>query len=105
MDGQLVNLDGNGSRVAPFIFGPKNVLVVVGMNKVTDTVEEAVKRVRTIAAPMNQQRFLRATPCTVTGSCGNCLSEDCICNQLVITRHCSPMGRIKIIVIGENLGF
>lgn len=105
LDGQLVNLDGNGSRVAPFIFGPKNVLVVVGMNKVTDTVEEAVKRVRTVAAPMNQQRFLRSTPCTVTGSCGNCLSEDCICNQLVITRHCSPMGRIKIISIGENLGF
>ena len=78
LDGQLVNLDGNGSRVAPFIFGPKNVLVVVGMNKVTDTVEEAVKRVRTVAAPMNQQRFLRATPCTVTGSCGNCLSEGAV---------------------------
>ena len=104
LDGQMVNIDGYGNRVAAIIYGPKSVLVIVGMNKVVDTLEEAVSRARTVAAPANQQRFQRNTPCTVTGACADCKSEDCICNQIVITRHCRPVGRIKFILVGEDLG-
>lgn len=104
LDGQMVNIDGTGNRVAALIYGPKTVLVIAGMNKVTDTLEEAVRRARTVAAPANQQRFRRNTPCTVTGACGDCKSESCICNQIVITRHCRPVGRIRFILVGEDLG-
>lgn len=105
LDGQMVNIDGGGNRVAAIIFGPKTVLVIAGMNKVEETLEAAVKRARTVAAPMNQQRFLLNNPCTVTGTCSDCKSETCICNQIVITRHCRPAGRIKFILVGEELGF
>lgn len=104
LDGQMVNIDGTGNRVAATIYGPKMVLIIAGMNKVEESLEAAVRRARTIAAPMNQQRFLRNTPCTVTGLCGDCKSEDCICNQIVITRHCRPAGRTKFILVGEDLG-
>ena len=105
MDGQMVSIDGNGNRAAALIYGPKTVIVVAGMNKVADTLEQAYQRARTIAAPMNQQRFLQATPCTTTGSCADCKSEKSICNQIVITRNCRPAGRIKFIIVGESLGF
>lgn len=105
LDGQMINIDGNGNRVAAIIYGPKNVLVIAGMNKVCDTIEDAVQRVRTVAAPMNQQRFQGKTPCTVTGACADCVSENCICNQIVITRNCRPAGRIKFILVGEELGY
>lgn len=105
LDGQMVNIDGNGNRVAAILFGPKSVLVIAGMNKVMDSLESAVKRARNVAAPMNEQRFLGNTPCAVTGVCADCKSEDCICNQIVITRHCRPAGRIKFILVGEELGF
>lgn len=106
LDGQMVNIDGTGNRVAATIYGPKTVLVIAGMNKVEDTLEDALRRARTIASPMNCQRFAgKHTPCAVTGSCGDCKSEDCICNQIVITRHCRPVGRIKFIIVGEELGF
>lgn len=105
LDGQMVNIDGTGNRVAAIIYGPKIVLVVAGMNKVVDTLDEAVRRARTVAAPMNNQRFDNDNPCSVTGTCGNCKNEKCICNQIVITRHCRPAGRIKFILVGEDLGF
>ena len=105
LDGQMVNIDGSGNRVGAIIYGPKNVLVIAGMNKVMDTVEDALHRARTIAAPMNKQRFPNGTPCDVTGSCANCKAEGSICNQIVITRNCRPAGRIKFILVGEDLGF
>lgn len=105
LDGQMVNVEGTGNRAAAIIYGPKTVLVIAGMNKVEDTLESAVHRARTVAAPANQQRFLGNTPCTVTGSCADCKSDDCICNQIVITRNCRPAGRIKFILVGEDLGF
>ena len=105
MDGQMVNIDGNGNRVAAIIYGPANVLVIAGMNQVCDTLEDAMHRARTVAAPMNQQRFLGSTPCTQTGMCGDCLSDNCICNQIVITRNSRIPGRIKYILVGEELGF
>ncbi|MBO4937897.1 MAG: lactate utilization protein [Oscillospiraceae bacterium] len=104
LDGQMVNIDGTGNRVAPIVYGPRNVLVVAGMNKVSDSLEDALSRARTIAAPMNKQRFPNQTPCEVTGTCGDCKTEGCICNQILVTRHCRPAGRIKFILIGEDLG-
>ncbi|MBQ6831247.1 MAG: lactate utilization protein [Oscillospiraceae bacterium] len=104
LDGQMVNIDGTGNRVAATIYGPEKVLVIAGMNKVEDDLEAAVRRARTVAAPMNQQRFMKKNPCSVTGSCADCKSESCICNQIVITRHCRPTGRIVFILVGETLG-
>lgn len=105
LDGQMVNIDGLGNRTAAIIFGPKTVLVIAGMNKVMDTLDAAVNRARTVAAPMNKQRFDGDTPCAVTGACADCKSEKCICNQIVITRGCRPAGRIKFILVGQDLGF
>lgn len=105
MDGQMVNIDGNGNRVAAIIYGPGSVVVIAGMNKVTDDLESAITRARTVAAPINQQRFGLNNPCTVTGTCADCKSETCICNHIVTTRHCRPVGRIKFILVGEELGF
>lgn len=104
-DGQLYNIDGTGNRVAALIFGPKQVLVIVGMNKVEPTLEAAITRARSVASPMNMQRFSKKTPCALTGMCADCLSPDSICNQMVRTRRCAPAGRIKVILVGENLGF
>jgi len=104
-DGQLVNIDGYGNRTAAMIFGPKQVIVAAGMNKVAKTYEDAVVRARTIAAPLNMQRFPNLkTPCSETGTCANCLSPDTICSFFVTTRFCKPAGRIKVILIGTDLG-
>ena len=105
LDGQMVNIDGTGNRVAAIIYGPKQVLVIAGMNKVEDSLEDAIRRARTVASPMNNQRFSNDNPCSFTGACADCKSETCICNQIVITRHCRPAGRIKFILVGEDLGF
>lgn len=105
MDGQMVTIDGTGNRLAAICYGPGTVLAIVGMNKVTDTLEEAIRRARTVAAPMNKQRFPLQTPCEVTGTCADCKSEQCICNQILITRHCRPVGRIRFVLVGEDLGF
>ena len=105
MDGQMVNIDGTGNRVAAIVYGPKSVIVIAGMNKVEETLEAAVLRARNVAAPMNQQRFLRDAPCSTTACCSDCKSDGCICNQILITRNCRPDGRIKFILVGENLGF
>ena len=105
LTGEMVNIDGMGNRVAAICYGPKSIVVIAGMNKVVDTVEDAVRRARTVAAPMNKQRFPAETPCLVTGSCADCNVPGCICNQIVITRNCRPAGRIKIVLVGESLGF
>ena len=104
LDGQMVNIDGNGNRVAAIVYGPKSIIVVAGMNKVEDTLEAAVNRARTVAAPANNMRFGNDNPCSVTGACANCKNEKCICNQILITRNCRPVGRIKFILVGEDLG-
>ena len=104
MEGEMVNIDGNGNRVAAIVYGPKQVLVIAGMNKVMDTLEEAMRRARTVAAPMNKQRFGGGTPCSVTGKCGDCKSDTCICNQILITRNSRIPGRIQFILVGEELG-
>ena len=104
-DGQLVNVDAYGNRVAAMTFGPKQVIVVAGMNKVCKTVMDAANRARTIAAPANKQRLPNLkTPCSETGACEDCLSPDSICTYIVRTRQCKPKGRIKVILIGKDLG-
>ena len=104
-DGQLVNIDGNGNRVAALIYGPANVIVICGINKMTKTVEDAYTRAHTVAAPINAQRFDLGTPCTKNGTCGDCIGDGCICAYAVTTRVCRPAGKIKVIVVGEELGF
>ena len=104
-DGQLFNIDGMGNRVAALCYGPKNILVIAGMNKVVKTAEDAYSRARNYAAPANNQRFANSkAPCSLTGECANCLNPDSICNQFVLTRQSRPEGRIKVILVGEELG-
>lgn len=103
-DGQLVNIDGTGNRVAALCFGPKKVIVVAGMNKVAAGLDGAIARARHVAAPANAQRFNGKTPCAMNGQCGDCRSPDCICADIVITRFNRFPGRIKVVLVGEDLG-
>lgn len=104
LDGELVNIDGAGNRVACLSFGPNEVIVVAGMNKVVSNVEEGIARSRNFAAPPNTVRLGCDTPCAKIGQCGNCLN-DTICCQIVVTRACRVPGRIKVILVGEELGY
>ena len=104
-DGVIVNIDGNANRVSAIAQGPKHVLFIVGMNKVCDDVDGAMKRARNVAAPINAQRFGLSTPCTKTGICMNCKSPDTICCQFLITRYSRHEGRIHVILVNDNLGF
>lgn len=104
-DGILVNIDGNSNRVAAIAYGPAHVLMIVGMNKVAKDVDAAIYRARNEAAPINTQRFPIETPCKKTGSCMNCMSKDTICCQFLTTRFSRHKGRIKVILVGEDLGF
>ncbi|MBR6224356.1 MAG: lactate utilization protein, partial [Firmicutes bacterium] len=102
-DGILVNIDGNSNRVSAIAHGPKKVVFIVGMNKVCSDVDGALKRARTVAAPINAQRFGIVTPCTQTGSCMNCKSADTICCNFLITRYSRHTGRIHVILVDESL--
>ncbi len=104
-DGILVNIDGNSNRVSAICQGPRKVLFIVGMNKVCDDVDGAMKRARNVAAPINAQRFGLDTPCAKTGSCMNCKSPDTICCQFLITRFSRHEGRIHVILVNDSLGF
>ena len=104
-DGVLVNIDGNANRVSAIAFGPRKVIFIVGMNKVTKDVDAAMKRARNEAAPINAQRFGLDTPCAKTGSCMNCKSPDTICCQFLITRYSTHKDRIHVILVDEQLGF
>ncbi len=104
-DGELLNLDGTGNRVASLIFGPRNVIVIAGKNKITPDIDAAYTRVRQVAAPRNAQRFPIHTPCKKTGKCADCLSPDTICVSLVRTRFSRQKGRVKVVLIDEDYGF
>lgn len=104
-DGILVNIDGAGNRVAAMCYGPKSVIIIAGMNKLCPTVEAAEERVHNTAAVKNAERFgLTKTGCSV-GRCSDCLSDECMCSYVVKTRRSKVKGRIKIILVGEELGF
>ena len=103
-DGQLFNIDGKGNRLAALVYGPESVIIIAGMNKVVQNMDAAYNRVRGYAAPANAQRFDIDTPCKKIGECADCLSASTICAQFVQTRICKPAGRIKVVLIGEELG-
>jgi len=105
MDGELVNIDGRGNRIAAMSFGPKNVIVVAGMNKVVATVEDAISRAKNYAAPLNSMRLAKKTSCASTGRCDDCFESGCICSYTVITRRSPVKGRIKVFLVGETLGY
>ncbi len=104
-DGILVNNDGNSNRVSCIAQGPKKVIFIVGMNKVCDDLDSAMKRARNVAAPINAQRFEVKTPCKETGKCFDCKSPDTICCQFLITRYSRHTGRIHVLLVNDNLGF
>ena len=104
-DGIIVNIDGNANRVSAIAQGPKHVLFIVGMNKICDDVDGAMKRARNVAAPINAQRFDLSTPCKKTGACFDCKSPDSICCQFLITRFSRIPDRIHVILVNDDLGF
>ncbi|MDO5344298.1 MAG: lactate utilization protein [Lachnospiraceae bacterium] len=104
-DGELVNVDGTGNRAAALVYGPDHVLILAGMNKVEPNLPAAIDRVHHTAAPANAIRLGLHTPCAKTGSCADCLSPDCICAHTVITRYNRIPGRIKVLLVGEALGY
>jgi len=103
-DGVIVNIDGNGNRVAAITWGPKKVIFVVGLNKVAQTVEAALSRARGTASPVNAARFDIKTPCQVDGVCHNCNSPESICNYVHFLRN-SPRRRHVVVLVGESLGY
>ncbi len=104
-DGQLVNLDMIGNRVAALSFGPQHVFVLVGRNKYVANLNDAMYRIKNYAAPINTLRLGKKTPCTRTTFCEECKSPDRICNVWTIHEKSFPRGRIKIILINQDLGF
>ncbi len=105
LEGELINIDGTGNRVSALIYGPDQVIILAGMNKVASGRRTGIDRVKNIASPPNAIRLDRKTPCAMTGACQDCYSPDCICSNTVITRRTPVPGRIKIILIGEELGY
>ena len=104
LDGELINIDGRGNRVSFLIYGPEQVIVVAGMNKVVSNVEDGIRRVHDLATPPNAVRLNRDTPCAKTGRCAGCLPNT-ICCQTVVTRASMIPGRIKVVLVGETLGY
>ncbi len=105
-DGLIVNVDGNGNRVAAITFGSKNVIFVVGLNKVAQNIDAALARARSFAAPVNMARFTNLdTPCKHDGVCHNCKSPDSICNYIHIMRNSHPAKRHTVVLVGEDLGY
>lgn len=104
-DGIMFNIDGIGNRVAATVFGPDKVILLVGMNKIVKTREDAYSRMRNIASPANSVRLNKDTPCGLTGECADCQSEGCICSYIVEMRHNMVKDRINVILIGEDMGF
>ncbi|MFR6317327.1 MAG: lactate utilization protein, partial [[Clostridium] innocuum] len=105
VDGKLFNIDGNGSRVAPILYGPKQVIAVVGTNKIVRTVDEAIRRTRQIAAPMDAKRLQKDTPCTKLNRCIDCQHKNRICNDFVLIAGQFIPERIKVIIIEGEYGF
>jgi len=104
-DGILINIDGTGNRVSAYAYGPDKLVLIVGMNKVAQDLDAAMKRARGEASTINAQRFNLSTPCTKTGRCFDCKTPDTICCQFLITRYSKPKDRINVILVNENLGF
>ena len=105
LDGELLNIDGTGNRISYLMYGPSHVFLFIGMNKVVSDVDSGIARIRNMACPPNAVRLNRKTPCAATGRCGDCLSPDCMCNHMLVTRRCGTKDRIKVFLVGEELGY
>ncbi len=105
LEGELLNIDGTGNRVAALTWGPKKVILLVGMNKVAADRKEAYERIKNIATPLNCLRLNITSPCSVTGTCQHCTGAAGICAHTVLTERSMQPNRIKVILIGENLGY
>lgn len=104
-DGKLYNVDGNGNRIAAMIYGPRSVIVIAGYNKIVADIDAARERVRNLAAPANAVRLNCKTPCAQTGRCTDCRSDERICAAEAILTYCRQKERVKIILVGEELGY
>lgn len=104
-DGKLYNVDGRGNRVAAMLFGPKKVFVIVGTNKIVRTIDEAVERNKTMSAPSNAVRLNKNTPCTRTGYCLNCSSEERICNEYTVIANQMDKDRIHVFILDDDFGY
>lgn len=105
VDGQIVNIDHSGNRVAAMLYGPDNVIVVIGVNKIEETLDQAINRTRNIAAPLNAKRAGFNPPCVKLNKCIDCTSQDRVCNYLVVIEGQSKPGRLKLCIIEQELGF
>lgn len=105
MDGELLNIDATGNRVAAYCYGPDSVIVIAGMNKIVTDLDAALKKARLDATVPNTFRTNSKTPCHFTGKCTECTMSDTLCCQILVTRFCRPQNKIKVILVGENLGF
>ena len=105
MDGKIFNIDGNGSRIAPIIYGPKQVIIIIGINKIVNNVDEAIERTRQIAAPLDAKRLKKETPCTKLNKCIDCKHEQRICNDFLLITGQFIKNRIKIIIVNKELGY
>lgn len=105
LNGELVNIDGNSDRLSLLLHGPAHVVVLAGMNKLVADVEAGIKRIRTVTCPLNAARLHTNTPCEVAGVCSECHAERCMCCNVVVTRHSRHDDRIRVVLIGEDLGY
>lgn len=105
LDGELVNIDGNSDRCSLLLHGPAHVVVIAGMNKLVKDVEAGVGRIRTTVCPLNAERLHTQTPCELTGVCSECHAPQCMCCNIVVTRHSRHTGRIRVVLVGEELGY
>lgn len=105
LDGELVNIDGNSDRCSLLLHGPAHVVVIAGMNKLVKDVEAGVERIRTTVCPLNAERLHTQTPCELTGVCSECHAPQCMCCNIVVTRHSRHTGRIRVVLVGEELGY
>lgn len=105
LDGKIVNVDHSGNRVAAITFGPEKVIIVVGINKIVDTVEEAIRRVKNIACPKNAKRAGFNPPCVLLNKCVDCTSKERVCNYLSVVEGQAILNRITLIVVNEECGF
>lgn len=105
VEGHLYNIDHVGNRVAAMLFGPDKVFVIIGVNKIVDTEEEAIGRIRAVAAPANNVRLNRDTPCTKLGSCTECNAKDRICSEYTMIKRQSVKDRIEVLILPFELGY
>ncbi|SFB09938.1 lactate utilization protein [Clostridium frigidicarnis] len=105
IDGRIVNMDHSGNRVAAITFGPDKVIIVIGKNKVVDTVDEAIRRVKNISCPLNAKRAGFNPPCVTLNKCIDCVSKERVCNSLSIIQGQSDNDRIKLFIVNEECGF